>query len=277
LAQSLVDAWRAAVRAHASAHPLAAEEQALCGAATGEQEMMRLYSTTLVCALLTHRYGLFVQQGDGLCVLMDRAGQYHAPIPDDERCVGNRTTALSDEDAARRMRIVRWDTHTHPCASVVVMTDGLSKAFASSSGVHDVCDWLNSDLVEHRRVTDLSSWAHAHVCRLADAIAGDDVSLAAIVDDELPEGLVSLMGRRHEAFSAQAELEATRQKLVSMQRKHELLERRARGGAGGRDAEYEAYHRRYRDLELRALELERRISACGKARSVDTAARLQST
>jgi hypothetical protein len=98
-----------------------------------------LYGTTLVAGVLLPQAVVLLQQGDGCCVVADEGGRFYAPIPEDERCVGNMTSSLCDEDAAARMRRGVYSRKRMVPLACFVGTDGVDKSLFGEEALFDFC------------------------------------------------------------------------------------------------------------------------------------------
>ena len=108
LIRSIVGKWISAVDDEFAANPLTDEEYRAAFRLGDEYrrgvKIERMYGTTLIAGLLTDKYLLLLQQGDGRCVVFDSDGKATQPVPWDDRCVGTATTSLCDVDAVGSVR-----------------------------------------------------------------------------------------------------------------------------------------------------------------------------
>ena len=266
LAQEIVDGWRAAITEDYESDPLPELAQAM---AESDEEwrnkaMRRLYGTTLVAGLMLPDLCVLLQQGDGCATVI--FGNGHQPlaqgdiIPEDELCVGNVTTSLSDADAANRMRVVSIDRETNCVAALFVGTDGVDKSLPGG-GDSDLFAGIALDVLSRM---DGDGWdaqvfdsdLEGMMCRLSGAGSGDDVSIASVMDVDLVREAADRLGKEREAFDLRMTIEHDKARLGSMSRKYEYyltIEPADELAARERDA----YVEEYRRLEQRIHSLER--------------------
>ena len=270
LTQGIVDGWRAAIVDDYESDPLPELAQAMAESDVEwrNKAMRRLYGTTLVAGLMLPDLCLLLQQGDGCATVIFGDGQ--APlargdvIPEDELCVGNVTTSISDADAADRMRVVAIDGQAHCVAALFVGTDGVDKSLPSG-GDSDLFAGIALDVLGR---VDGDGWdaltfdgdLEGMMGRLSGAGSGDDVSIASVMDVDLVREVAGQLAKEREAFDLRMTIEHDRARLGSMSRKYEYyltLEPTDELAARERDA----YLEEYRRLEQRIRSLERDLGA----------------
>ncbi len=183
LAPAIVTTWRAAVERDREADPVTVAElvNAPRGAAAHEADPWRAYGATLLLALLNEHMALFLQLGDGDILFVDAAGKVRAPMPIDGDLVAGETTSLCLPDADRSFRTAVVDLRREPIHFLMLATDGYGNSFEDDS-------WGATTVGDFGRHLDERGleWIGAHLEGwLAESamIAGDDVSLALVVDD----------------------------------------------------------------------------------------------
>lgn len=147
------------------------------GDAEGDQDLVP-YGSTVIGAVITNRFVLCWQLGDGDVVIVDQDGRPSTPLGRGELDFGDETESLCTKDAWRLVR-VHWapiPVGTEPPALVSLCTDGLSKSFAApegflefASGVLDRLRAKGTDAVQ----SDLLSWLTR-----ASSFSGDDSTVA---------------------------------------------------------------------------------------------------
>lgn len=265
LTHEIVDGWRSAIADDYESDPLPELAQAMAESDVEwrNKAMRRLYGTTLVAGLMLPDLCLLLQQGDGCATVIYCDGQ--APlargdvIPEDELCVGNVTTSLSDADAADRMRVVAIDCQANCVAALFVGSDGVDKSLPDG-GDSDLFAGIALDVLSR---VDGDGWdaptfdgdLEGMMRRLSGAGSGDDVSIASVMDVDLVRGVARQLGKEREAFDLRMTIEHDRARLGSMSRKYEYfltLEPADELAARERDA----YLEEYRRLEQRIRSLE---------------------
>lgn len=224
LRTDIVRLWRKEVLAHYDANPLSVEQLEAMGQKArrfAAERPEHLYGTTLVAGLLLPPVLVLVQQGDGFCVVVDRGGARCMPIPEDELCVGNRTTSLCDTDAAQRMRVIATDMRKDGPMACVVGTDGLDKSLSGVEGLLDYVDGVMLEVLAAPCANTLEVRLQDGLRTLSERGSGDDISLAGFVDAEAVAKRAGSLYARRVRFQEDAELLRLTNKLKSMQRLHD--------------------------------------------------------
>ena len=140
LIANIVSEWREVVNAHFAENTLTSEERAQCNRYLDRydrgEKLEHIYGTTLIAGLLTDKYLLLLQQGDGRCDVFDADGEVSQPIPWDDRCFANVTTSLCEDDAAERCRYHVIDIEKNPVIACIADSDGVEDSFASMELLH---------------------------------------------------------------------------------------------------------------------------------------------
>jgi hypothetical protein len=187
LPQELVHRWRAAVADHVSDHPLTNEEldrleeqRDVEGRRQVALEPILAYGATLLTVLVTERFILYLQLGDGDILAVSDAGEVsRPPLPADARLFANQTTSLCSEDAWREVRHHFQVLSGSPPALILVSTDGYSNSFRDEAGFQQV----GADILDMVRAEGLDSVAQELEGWLDEASrsgSGDDVTLGIV-------------------------------------------------------------------------------------------------
>lgn len=88
------------------------------------------YGCTLLIAIVTESFCLFIRNGDGECVTIDNNGELTTPIPWNENCEVNVTTSLCDDEAIKDFRY--YYSSILPLA-VFIGSDGVDNSYAAES------------------------------------------------------------------------------------------------------------------------------------------------
>ena len=183
LPQEIERRWNAAVDADLADHPLTEAELGRLEERDGARSRERVlttprltYGATLLSALLTDAFLLFLQLGDGDILAVDDDGAVTRPVPGDSRLFGNETTSLAGSDAWRDMRVGFIALAGPPPALVLLATDGYANSFRDDAGFLQV----GADLLSLIRGDGLAVVAAALPTWLAEASeagSGDDITL----------------------------------------------------------------------------------------------------
>ena len=135
LISSIVAKWVKLVNEELENNPLTDEERAGCEKYIERydkgERLEHIYGTTLIAGLITEKYLLLIQQGDGRCVVFNADGSASQPIPWDEKCFANITTSLCDEDAIQRFRYCTVNLNDNPLVACLVGSDGVEDSYLS--------------------------------------------------------------------------------------------------------------------------------------------------
>lgn len=236
LVSSIIGKWATAVVEDVSNHPLTDEEQSSCSqyylSLYGKNERLEhIYGATLIAALLTERYLLLFQQGDGRCEVFDGAGKVSQPIPWDDRCTANVTTSLCDEDAVESTRWYVVDFTQNEICAVFAGSDGVEDTFFTMEQTHS----FYSDLLVYaidNGVEKLQTHLDSFLPEFSEhGISGygsqDDVTICGLIDVEKARSLREMLLISSKAVKLKSSLRTVEDRLASMESgKMEYLKRR---------------------------------------------------
>ncbi len=193
LPREMVRRWQQGVEAHLIEHPLTDNE--LRGLESPDRQAVDqnglvVYGATLLAVLLTPRFALYLQLGDGDIVVVGDDGAASRPLPPDERLFANETLSLCSPGSAGGKRFpgpagawsefrVRFQPMEEKASALVlVSTDGYANAFRTDADFLQVGPDLLQMIREEGIGTvrgNLGEW-------LADASekCGDDVTLGIV-------------------------------------------------------------------------------------------------
>lgn len=231
ITDAIIARWRAAVQEDVSQDPLTPEELAEASERAREryergERLEHAYGATLVAALWLPKALLLLQQGDGLCLVIDREGTASQPVPEDERCLANVTTSLCDEDAADAIRHAVVPLEERAMAACVLASDGVANSFADDEGAEAYAKSLLINLAQDGNAWRLSLELEQSLPELSQRGSGDDMSVALAADVVAVRALVDTFEAGVERQQLEARIEALRNKGTSMQRKHDVLAKR---------------------------------------------------
>lgn len=226
LVTSIFGKWSCAVNDDFLQNPMTEQEAELAvdyieRYKNGER-IEHIYGTTMIAGLLTDKYLLLLQQGDGRCVVFDEQGVATQPIPWDDRCFANVTTSVCDADAIQscRYHIVNLDqTRITACAAG---SDGVEDSFNSMDKMHSY----------YRKLLRIAcdNGVDALECHLDETLpsfsekgSGDDTTICGIIDASLFEENWERMVMEDEIIAVKDELSRAQERIDSMQNKLSFL------------------------------------------------------
>ncbi len=182
LARELASKWTRVINGYHQSHPFTPEEleaverSSADGRRRIEGDPRLAYGTTLLLAMVTQVFSIYLQLGDGDILVVSRLGEVTRPITGDERLFANETTSLSAKDAWRDFRFSFQVFSGEPPALIVLATDGYANSFATEAGFLQV----GRDILGLIRATSVKQIKEQMVGWLNDATAngsGDDITL----------------------------------------------------------------------------------------------------
>ena len=125
LADEIVSRWREAVDDYDANHPSTPQEiEHRKEYGIAEEHSRKTYGATLLICVLSESFSFGIQIGDGDVVAIHQDTSTDMPIPEDERCVDNKTTSLSDKEAEREFRY--FCAFDDLPSAITVSSDGVS-------------------------------------------------------------------------------------------------------------------------------------------------------
>lgn len=196
-----------------------------------QENIPKIYGTTLIAALRLPKCLVLLHQGDGRCDVFYADGSVDQPIPWDSRCEGNQTTSLCDEDVVISFRHCVIDTAKNPVVACYVGSDGVEDAYRSQEGTHTFYRDLTC-VVTERYETDFDAYLDEMLPefsafgRFSKTGSQDDVSVAGIVDIVAVQELVSAYQIQVRKFGLTEDLFWKEDELRSKTRGHGILKKR---------------------------------------------------
>ena len=188
LAQAVVAEWRAAVGKEVAARPYTPQERAALDIAGDGPEIP--YGATLLLAMVTGRWLVCAQIGDGDLLAIRPDGRSFYPVAGDSPLDGQRTTSLCQPDAVASFRTSAHDLSGTPLLALLLATDGYGNAQAADLWQPGVGRDLARLAAEHDHrwfERQVPSWAER--CASADG-SSDDTTIALLLQPgaALPAG-----------------------------------------------------------------------------------------
>lgn len=237
LTNTIISKWNGAIRNDLLENEVNDEdlnEAGLYEAAYLEgRRLEHLYGTTLIAALRVSHYLVLIHQGDGRCDVFYDDGTVDQPIPWDNRCKGSITTSMCDEDVFQSIRSTVIDTDEQKVVACYIGSDGVEDSYYDNEetqlGTHRFYMDLSCKLHEIG-IEDFQKYLDDFLPEFSRTGSADDVSVAGIVDLETITGLIDVYKSLIEKYDYKQSLykrwEETNAKLISMTRKHGLLQQR---------------------------------------------------
>jgi formylglycine-generating enzyme required for sulfatase activity/serine/threonine protein phosphatase PrpC len=161
------------------------------------------YGTTLIAVLVTERFIVFLQVGDGDILTVTGDGEVSWALPTDDRLLANETTSLAAEHAWRDFRVAfRVIVNTAP-ALIIAATDGCSNSFRSTEGFMQVGADLWAEICANG-AEELAEKLQGWLTKWSEEGSGDDVTLGLVcrLDAIEADGREFLARRERDAQAA---------------------------------------------------------------------------
>jgi hypothetical protein len=132
LKSNIIYRWREEVLRDLSGRPFTDEERGICAEhhinpeAEDKNDLVAVYGSTLLGAVLTERFWFAIQIGDGGCLIITEAGTAETGIAKDALLEFGRTTSLCNFDALVSFKHRFGDV---PIVGITVASDGVTDSF----------------------------------------------------------------------------------------------------------------------------------------------------
>ena len=179
LVPALVEAWLRAVAADHDASEFTTEEEAIRTVA--DDKAVVAYGSTLIVAVLGHRWVVLAQIGDGDVVALRPDSRIDSPVPVDPTLDGLYTTSLCQPNAIGSFRVAVIDRSATPFVGILLATDGFGNAQAADPWQPAVGADIIAMLHQHG-----SRWVRRHLPSWTERCAsregsGDDTTVLLAV------------------------------------------------------------------------------------------------
>jgi serine/threonine protein phosphatase PrpC len=180
LEQEIIRQWRSRTIANYKNVSLKEEEQLICNELNinidNEDDITRMYGTTLIAAFVTNEFWFAIQIGDGLCVMLPQSENPKTAVPGDDRLAFGRTTSLCDTDAAKNFR---HNFAFEKILGITVATDGVTDSFETEKYLE-----FNTELRKDFKAfpEQAESELRKFLPELSERGSRDDVAIAGVFD-----------------------------------------------------------------------------------------------
>jgi serine/threonine protein phosphatase PrpC len=196
LPRKLVQRWQGTVEDHLAAHPLMEAEREKLDAGERqiiEQDQLLIYGATVLGVLVTPRFTLYLQLGDGDILVVSDAGEVTRPLPPDDRQFANETLSLCSPGASggkrspssasagawAEFRIRFQPLEGSSPALILVSTDGYANSFRSENDFLKVGSDLRK-MIREEGIGIVGDNLEKWLSEASNNCSGDDVTLGLI-------------------------------------------------------------------------------------------------
>jgi len=228
LITSLFGKWSCAVNEQLNSNPLTAEEleQAKEYADSYRQGKYteHIYGTTLIAGIITEKYILLLQQGDGRCVVFDENMKPTQPVPWDDRCFANVTTSVCDSDAVSSCRYYVINTQEEHISACIAGSDGVEDSYSSMEKMHAFYRSLLM-IACNESTEKMEEYLDRFLPELSSNGSRDDITISGVIDVDCVRPFLARMAVENEIVDIEDEIARTDDKIKSMSRKMEFLQK----------------------------------------------------
>ena len=237
LTHAIISQWYGAVRRNLLEHEMGEDDFREAGryekAYRQGSYLEHLYGTTLIAALQVGSYLILIQQGDGRCDVFYQDGSVDQPVPWDDRCKGTTTTSMCDRDVLESIRYAVLDVEKRGIVACYIGSDGVEDSYYENEktqlGTHRFYMALTDKLYE-LGPERFDGYLEKFLPEFSKSGSRDDVSVAGIVSLELDAAFIENYKKAVRQYDDHERLckrkEQLEQKLISMTRKHGILEKK---------------------------------------------------
>lgn len=174
----LIYYWQQEVAKHLGIHSFNNDEAKLIGykESTKKEDIEKAYGATVILAVITLDYTLYVQLGDGNILAIDSLETISAPILSDATLLGNDTHSLCEKDAEHYIHF-KIVPHNKPPKLVFLTTDGLPNSFPTDEAfsiatteIYESLDQYGIDAIK----MEIPKW----LIEYTEQGSGDDITIA---------------------------------------------------------------------------------------------------
>jgi len=174
---NIIYEWRKKVLEDIQMNPISDNEQIFCVDkkidTNNEDDLVSIYGTTLIAAVITDKDWFAIQIGDGSCMIITDEGNVEKAIPDDDQLAFGKTTSMCNTDAIDNFR---YGFGEKKILGITVATDGVSDSFIPSKYLE-----FNFNLFKDFVLSDdAKEKLEKFLPELSQKGSRDDVSIAGI-------------------------------------------------------------------------------------------------
>jgi len=191
---TLVRHWRERVERRLARQPFtAAELEPLNDAARQQLKTHPLlaYGSTVLAVIVTPKFILYLQLGDGDLLTLTAEGNIMRPLPKDARLIANETTSLCSDKAWNEVQVCFQPLAGAPPALILMATDGYANSYRDEASFQQVAIeyW---ELLRGAGTSAVKPYLRDWLNESSQNGSGDDISLGLIWRDEPMQFLIDL-------------------------------------------------------------------------------------
>ena len=172
LPQEIVKRWRLVIEHDLDENPLSEHENEQV---TDSNEIIA-YGTTLLVAVITNSFLMFLQIGDGDILILTEKNSVERPIPRDKRLLANETTSLCSENAWRDFFCSFIPLTDNIPSLIMLSTDGYSNSFVQEEDFEKVVSDIH-ELINNKGIAYVQEQLEGWLNESSEKGSGDDITV----------------------------------------------------------------------------------------------------
>jgi serine/threonine protein phosphatase PrpC len=277
LERDIVSSWREKVLQHIKDNPWDKSELEFCGEnkitidENDNYQLVSIYGTTLLAAVVTEAFWFALQIGDGACVVIRETGKSEIAVPGDEDQGFGITKSLCNKDVLENFR---HNFGFEKILGAIVATDGVTDSFSQEKYLEFTISELLKNFVEHPMETKKE--LENSLSGLSEQGSGDDVSIAVIFNPEAARPLIPVIvpaaqtelayrQAKKDAERFKYELDALKQEAADWRKKHDAKEKALAVEQSNRKEMEQAIKQNEAELQNKQVKIELLQEQCSRA------------
>jgi serine/threonine protein phosphatase PrpC len=206
IGREIVRKWQERVRDHMQQNPFSQDEQNLlvrkpANETKPEGDKIRYrppggledsnytipYGTTLLAVIVTEKFLLYLQLGDGDIITLSQDGSLSHPLPKDERLLANETTSLCLPIAWEEFRVRYQPADSRSPILILVSSDGYSNSFTNYHDFEKVGSDILRMIINHpeeigKGIDTVQAHLTGWLQETSEKGSGDDITVGILCD-----------------------------------------------------------------------------------------------
>lgn len=166
--QTLVRRWKDEIK-----------KRVICRGEQWDENSLVQYGSTVLGVLVSPRFLVFLQLGDGDILLVNKEGLVYRPLRRDERLFANETTSLCTDKAWAEVQVVFHPLIGEPPVLVLISTDGYANSFTNEEEFQKAAtDYLQ--LIREEGIESVESHMEEWLTESSAKGSGDDITVGIL-------------------------------------------------------------------------------------------------
>lgn len=186
------------------------------------EDIYQLYGTTLVVVVLTRKFRLYLQLGDGDIMELDKGGNITRHFERHPNHLGNSTTSLCSMNAVNNMFVDYQPSELNSPVMITVSSDGYNNSFETEEDFHQVIHDLTRYFREYGKkfiLENLRDWLQI----TSAEGSGDDITMGILYDKRHILNEVQEIGSRSFGSMKEGEIGRLKKQGRIQKNKHEMI------------------------------------------------------